>query len=79
MVELMAISTESDSISDVVSKGGIDVSSDDVRGVQMFCRAAVLAQPIVPLHHCSCPTVICVHRLYSFILMDGSRADERPI
>lgn len=77
MIELMAGSAQGDSIMNVVSKGGIDVFSDDVRGVQMFCRAAVLAQPIVSLHYGSCPTLIVVHPLYSFIFKVGSRVYEQ--
>ncbi len=77
MVELVAPSAERHPVCDVVSQARIDMSADNVCGVEVFCRAAVLAHPTVPLHHCSCPTLIFVHRLYSFILIVGSRADER--
>jgi hypothetical protein len=74
MVELVALSAERYPVCDVVSQARIDMSADNVRGVQMFCRAAVLAQPIVPLHHCSCPFLIFVHLrwLLSSLLLGAS-------
>lgn len=77
MVEVVTPSAERYPVCDVVSQARIDMSADNVRGVEVLRRAAVLAHPTVPLHYCSCPTLIFVHRLYSFILSMGSRADER--
>ena len=77
MVELVAPSAERYPVCDVVSQARIDTSADNVRGVEVFGRAAVLAHPTVPLHYCSCPPLIFVHRFYSFILIAGSRTDER--
>lgn len=73
MVELVALSAERHPVCDVVSQARVDMSADNMRGVEVFCRAAVLAHPTVSLHYRSCPLLIVVHLRWLLSLLTGAR------